>query len=605
MELKVNPGILYCIHKLIGVSTMSKIVSDAACPSCRDTGSDKTGNHLMVFADGNKYCNRCGYFESFTNEEQKNGLKGLESYGEPPMLDSRSQLTSYEPPSGDRSFNLQTFQAFPIKALPDRGIELDTCQAYNVRASVSPTDGRTIQNVLFPLHTKDNEQPSGMKTRTPDKHFDIRGGSKGDHTFFGYHVAQEALKKLPAASRTLYITEGEIDALTLFQTLKNQSKSEKLPPVVSLRNGAGTAPVAMSYNRELLDTAAKVVLVFDNDEAGIAATELAARVLGTKAHVAKLPMKDLNDMLLAGREKEIKKCVLSADRYMPQALATVDDLLEDILKKPEYGLSYPWPSLTNLTFGIKKGLLIGLAAGVGIGKTDWFSQLAAHLIHEHKAKIGLFKLEEHPARSIKAIAGKIAHTPFHRPDIHFEETLLVDTVTSLRDHVYAYNHFGFKSWQDIKADIRTLTGYGVDYFIIDPLTALISHEKDEHKALNEMMEEMAALTQELDITIFYSSHLNPPDRSSKSHEEGGKVKESQLYGSRAMIRWSHYIFGLERNKHAIDEMGQPDTEARNTTKFVLLKDREYGRTGTFDIFYNQNTSDYLEKEEGPCSTQDF
>lgn len=503
-----------------------------------------------------------------------------------------------------RPFDLQSFLSYPIKSLSHRGINRDTCNLYGVRASVSPTDGQTIQDIYFPLHTQTSTTPVGFKTRTQDKHFRSEGEAKGD-TFFGYHVALEALKALPSSSRTLYITEGELDALSLSQALTSLSRSDKIPPVVSIRNGAMSAPKAISANKELIDLAHKVVLVMDMDDVGKQAAEAASRVLGTKAHVAELPMKDCNDMLQAGREKELKKAVLNAERYMPQALATVDDIMEDILKKPEYGLSYPWPSLTNLTFGINRGLLIGVAAGVGIGKTDWFSQLSAHLISEHQCKIGLFKLEENPAHSIKILAGKIAHTPFHRPDIAFDEALLVNTVTSMRDNVYVYNHFGFKCWADIKADIRTLTGYGVFYFIIDPLTALISHEKDEHKALNEMMEEMAALTQELNITIFYSSHLNPPERASKSHEEGGKVKESQLYGSRAMIRWSHYIFGLERNKHAEDEMGNPDTIKRNTTRFVLLKDRQYGRTGNFDIFYDSNTTSYLEPVAPRASEEDF
>ena len=42
---------------------MKNIVSDQPCPSCREMGRDSTGNHLMVFADGNKHCNRCGYSE--------------------------------------------------------------------------------------------------------------------------------------------------------------------------------------------------------------------------------------------------------------------------------------------------------------------------------------------------------------------------------------------------------------------------------------------------------------------------------------------------------------------------------------------------------------
>ena len=581
---------------------MKNIVGDQPCPSCRAAGRDTTGNHLMIFSDGNKYCNRCGYTE--TAGDSKGPYKNE-------MPDETND--SYEPKGGVAvNFDPTQFKAYPIKALPHRGITQDTCLTYGVRASVSPTDGQTIQDILFPLIDKETLQITGMKTKYREPillstgaklPYSSVGDNKSD-TFFGYDVAKSALEKLPSSSRTLYVTEGELDALALFQTLKDLSKSDKLPPVVSLRNGCKTAAKAMSANRELISSATKVVIVFDSDDAGKEAAEAAARVIGTKAFVAKLPLKDSNDMVLAGRERELKKLVLSAERYMPQALATVDDLMEAILKTPEYGLSYPWPSLTDLTYGIGRGLLIGVAAGVGIGKTDWFSQLAAHLISEHGQSVGLFKLEEHPARSIKAIAGKIAHVPFHRPDINYDQQLLVDTVGSLRNHIYAYNHFGFKEWSDIKADIRTLTGYGVEYFIIDPLTALIAHERDEHKALNEMMEEMAALTQELNITIFYSSHLNPPDRSSKSHEEGGKVKESQLYGSRAMIRWSHYIFGLERNKHAVDEEGNPDMVARNTTKFVLLKDREYGKTGTFDIYYDPKTSDYLEPQDHPHEGSD-
>lgn len=567
------------------------IVGDMPCPSCRAIGRDRTGNHLMVFADGNAHCNRCGYSEIQT--KASTAADGVH-------LAMTSPGVSTTVP-----FDLSAFQAYPIKSLPNRGISRETCELYGVRATVSQTDGQTIQDVLFPLTTKENPEPVGVKTRTPDKNFYLKGESTTDDTFFGYHVAMAALKALPSASRTLYVTEGEFDAMALSQVLSSLSKADKVPPVVSIRHGSKTAARAISNNKELIEFATKVVMVTDNDLEGILAAEQASRVIGTKAHVAKLPMKDANDMLLAGREKELKKAVLEAKRYMPAALATVDDIMDDILAPPEYGISYPWPSLTDLTFGIKRGLLIGVAAGVGIGKTDFFSQLEAHIIGEHKQGVGLFKLEQPPSRSIKSIAGKIAHKPFHRPDVSYNQQELIDTVESLRDYVYVYNHFGFKCWADIKADIRTLTGYGVGFFFIDPLTALISHEKDEHKALNEMMEEMAALTQELNITIFYSSHLNPPDRSSKSHEEGGKVKESQLYGSRAMIRWSHYIFGLERNKHAVDEAGNPDMVERNTTKFVLLKDREHGRTGSFKIYYNPETSDYLEPTEPQSSDKDF
>lgn len=570
------------------------ILGDMPCPSCREAGGDKTGNHLILFEDGGATCNRCGY--TTTNKADTDALLLSKANDE----DDTNVMTT-------PVLDIQTFRAFPILGLPARGIKQETCEAYEVRSTVSPTDGHSVQNIIFPEYKEDLSQPIATKSRTPDKRFFWDGDSKGV-SFFGIKAASDALQTLPRGGRTLYVTEGEIDALTLYQCLLERAPNgnKARPAVVSLPNGSAHAAHAMSQNSSFINNFDKVVLCFDSDEAGKKAREAAAQILGAKAHIVeKMPRKDANDMYMADMGDELKSLTVNAVRYMPAALVTVDDVMEDILAKPTYGLSYPWPTLTDLTFGIKTGQLIGIGAGVGVGKTDWFSQLTAHLISEHGQSVGMFKLEERSAKSFRAIASKIAHIPFHRPDVSWEEADLTDALAKIQGKCYSYDHFGFKDWASIKADIRVLKGYGVNYFIVDPLTALIAHERDEYKALNEMLEEMAALTQELDITIFYSSHLNPPPRDSKSHEEGGKVKESQFTGSRAMIRWSHRIFGIRRNKHAVDETGQPDDEARNTSYLDILKDREYGKTGTVEIHYDPNTTDYLEKEIPKASEETF
>ena len=40
---------------------MSDIIGDEACPNCRSQGHDRTGNHLIIFSDGGKHCNKCGH----------------------------------------------------------------------------------------------------------------------------------------------------------------------------------------------------------------------------------------------------------------------------------------------------------------------------------------------------------------------------------------------------------------------------------------------------------------------------------------------------------------------------------------------------------------
>lgn len=551
---------------------MSKIVGDTACPTCRASGRDSTGNHLMLFEDGGAHCNRCGHTV-------------------PPTTETKHPVPSR--PTYSAPVDVSEYQSYPSTAIEGRGISAQTCAYFGVVSEVSETDGSTVTGTLFPIYNNEKQdKPTAFKRRTPNKSFAIYGSEKTP-ALFGQNKAPK--------SKTLYITEGEIDALTVYQCLKEQAHKDWAhlnPAVVSIPNGAAAAARSVAENLRFISSYEKVVICFDADDAGQSATDEVCRLIGSRAHVAKIGnFKDPNDMYCAGRASDLKAAlVFNAEKYMPAGIATVSDLLDEACSMPTYGLSYPWPSLTELTYGLKEGQLIGIAAGVGIGKTDWFSQLSAHLIEEHDESIALFKLEEPPSRSLKAIAGKIRGVPYHRPDIEFEEQDLRDSIMSLDGKVYAYNHFGYKEWANIKADIRVLRAYGVKYFLIDPLTALVAHAEDEHKALNEMMEEMASLTQELGITIFYSSHLNPPPRGVKSHEEGGAVKEAQLYGSRAMIRWSHRIFGLQRNKHALKEDGTPDYDERNTTTFVLLKDREYGNTGQFKIKYDPDTTRYLEPQ---------
>lgn len=552
---------------------MSKIVGDKPCPTCRSNGGDRSGNHLILFEDGGAHCNRCGHTEPSTTEPRSPVPPRINTYTQP--------------------VDVTEYAAYPSTEVNGRGITARTCEYFGVVSELAETDGSTVTGYLFPIFNSQKlDHPTAYKRRSLDKTFAIYGSEKAP-ALFGQNKAPK--------SKTLYITEGEIDALTTYQCLKELAQKDWAhlnPAVCSVPNGAAGASRAIADNLHFVNSYEKVVICFDNDEAGEKASDEVCRLIGSRAHVARLgSFKDANDMYQAGRRSDLKAAlVFNAEKYMPAGIATVSDLIDEACTLPTYGLSYPWPSLTDLTYGLHTGLLIGIAAGVGIGKTDWFSQLSAHLIKEHNEPLGLFKLEEPPSKSLKSIAGKIAGVPFHRPDVSFDASELRDSIESLDGLVYSYNHFGFKEWGSIKEDIRVLRAYGVKYFLVDPLTALVAHAEDEHKALNEMMEEMASLTQELDITIFYSSHLNPPPRGAKSHEEGGAVKESQLYGSRAMIRWSHLIFGLQRNKHALKEDGSPDYDARNTTKFILLKDREYGNTGQFDIKYDPDTTRYLEPQ---------
>ena len=58
-----------------------------------------------------------------------------------------------------------------------------------------------------------------------------------------------------------------------------------------------------------LDEYDKVVFCFDMDDVGRGVTECAALLTPGKAHIAELPLKDANDMLVANRSKELVNCL--------------------------------------------------------------------------------------------------------------------------------------------------------------------------------------------------------------------------------------------------------------------------------------------------------
>ena len=104
-------------------------------------------------------------------------------------------------------------------------------------------------------------------------------------------------------------------------------------------------------------------------------------------------------------------------------------------------------------------------------------------------------------------------------------------------------------------------------------------EDDEKKALEKIMAEAAGMAKSMNFVFHYVSHLSTPE--GKPHEEGGRVMAKHYKGSRALIYWSHFLWGIER-----------DTQARDS-KAVLrcLKDRFTGNANgqTWGMSYDRET----------------
>jgi twinkle protein len=210
-----------------------------------------------------------------------------------------------------------------------------------------------------------------------------------------------------------------------------------------------------------------------------------------------------------------------------------------------------------------------------------FKQIAKHIIQTEDAPVGLIMLEEPPSMTAKTVAGMIMGKRVHVPDVEYDREELRETLNKLGGRVFLYDHFGSMSFDVIKQKIRYMVrALGVRDIFLDHLTALASAiDTDERKAIDKIMAELSSLCQELECTIYYVSHLTTPE--GKAHEEGGRVLEKQFRGSRSIAYWSHFLFGIERDKQ--DEQG--------VTVFRVLKDRYTGDAAglRFGLRYSTTT----------------
>jgi twinkle protein len=405
-----------------------------------------------------------------------------------------------------------------------------------------------------------------QKLRFPNKDFSILGDIK-EALPFGAHC-------WPKAGRMLVVTEGEIDAMSMSQVQGNKW------PVVSI--GCGAGPQIKKYfarQREYFNGFESVILMFDMDEPGRQAAKDAAAVLGARAKIADLPLKDANEMLCASRADELIKAMWNAKEYRPEGIVDMADLKEAVMLRPMHGLSWPFESLTKHTFGIRTGEIYALGAGTGVGKTDFFAECIKHLAVEHKVPVGVFSLEQSPSETATRIAGKLAKKTFHIPDSGWTDTDFEVAWATLMDSgkVFLYDSFGNNDWEVVKEKMEYLYhAHGVRHFFLDHLTALAAWQDDERRALEVIMSEMGSLVKRYDCTIFFVSHLATPE--GKPHEEGGRVMIRHFKGSRAIGFWSHFMFALERNQQANSE------SERQVSTFRVLKDRYTGRS-TGEVFY--------------------
>lgn len=442
------------------------------------------------------------------------------------------------------------------RALPKRKLTEETCKKWSYQ--VGQFNGQPVQIANY---KNLKGQTVAQKIRFPNKEFIFKGDTK-TAGLFGQHLWRDGGKQI-------VIVEGEIDALSMSQSLQNKW------PVVSVVNGAAGAKKNVANNIEWLEKFDKVVLMFDQDEPGRkAAEECALLFTPGKAKIAKLPLKDASDMLQSGRVKELVDCMWEAKVHRPDGILSGDDLWEIVSSVDNVeSASYPYTGLNEKTHGLRKAEIVTVTAGSGIGKSQLTREFAYSLIKQGES-VGYIALEESVKRTALGLMAIEMKRPLHLGDdeVSQEELRNAFDATVGSGRVYLYDHWGSTDSDNLLAKIRYLVrGCGCSYIILDHLSIVVSGmgDGDERRLIDNTMTKLRTLTEELQCGLVLVSHLKRPE--GKGHEEGAATSLAQLRGSAAIAQLSDMVIGLERN--------QQDKDNPNLTTVRILKNRWSGETG--------------------------
>lgn len=250
---------------------------------------------------------------------------------------------------------------YPTLTIESRKLRSDVLELFNVKTSVSESDGKTPTAAYYPYTKKGKITGYRVKSLDGSKKFFSIGDLK-DVDLFGWDRAVES------GAKRLIITEGEDDAIALTKIIERNTKDqykEFMPAVVSLTHGSASAKKCLTrMKNEINKHFREVVFCFDQDEPGEKAVKEAKLVL-PQAQVANLPLKDAQECLAEGKSRAAFNAVtFNIQEVKNTKLVFGSDLHLEARKEPTWGdLTWPWSKLNETTRGIRFGETIYIGAG--------------------------------------------------------------------------------------------------------------------------------------------------------------------------------------------------------------------------------------------------
>jgi twinkle protein len=468
-----------------------------------------------------------------------------------------------------------------IAYLASRGITMETARAWRVGLKVTSSGDRQL---LIPLINQDNEV-CGAKYRTlPPAEKLYLNMKDGELILFGEHMLDAHRQQRP---RRLFVAEGEIDAMTLWQN--------GFRPVVSTTAGAGT------FKADWYDTVKDfdpetIYIVYDTDPAGQkGAEDLKKRFSDRNVINVFLPeVKDANEFFQTHTADEFNELLVSTP---PEGIEGVESLLTvgDELETHLFingnsfdGLPTQWEPLNAMMQGgLWRGELIVVSGSAGTGKTSLVLQWLNRFAEVEKVP-GYLMCFECPT---KRMYMKLVE---HREGIPQTKQTLADIQRARKtlDKLELYLGYKTGSIEEIADRVyAAVKRYGVQVIAFDNINYFV-------RSIGQTADEIAKVTKTLkDVAVAANLIMLGIAQPLKFDTSERVIRQSDLKGSSAIEQDGDTVILLYRKPKTVDakkENFQAELGSHSPITLVQVTKSRWGTGGRMYLHFDGAYSRYRE-----------
>lgn len=424
--------------------------------------------------------------------------------------------------------------------LVTRGITSDTCKLFKAYSSTEPLQ------VIYHYQTHDEPTPCGYKYRKGGWTHgikEVRWEKGSTRCLFGLHLWD-------GIECTVYLCEGETDAMSLYQHLTSTTTT----PFLVLALGGNPPDNLLPQWMDLIHSITggndyQFITVFDNDKPGHEYYDLIeANYQGTTHRLIIPPQyKDICEALMGG------ETTFTIKGYEPPAnLITGAALLEDIPTQGKEVLTTGFTNLNSLIGGYRGGSMLMFTGLSKAGKSTFVAGLTTNYIrnHSHLGKVLYMPLELKHGDTLYMMASQYSPENIDGGRAY------------LAEHTVMLKHFGYAELALLDSTLKAIPKMGISFLVIDHITAACTGmEGLATKLLDAALSLIQTRILEYNIPAIIVTHVNAGGAMSET------ISSQHLRGSQSLSQLPACVLAVRRADDGITEV------------YSVTPDRFTGRVG--------------------------